>query len=235
MLFMQLTVRPAVGGSMMKRFLIFLALFFVLLGSLFSDCDITYVNTLGLSDGSDRLQIVTVNGINYLFIRESTLVEFFNLSNPSTPIKNGGTDDLTGTCGAVLNPCLAMGVADQDTAVFVARYCGDILCYNLANMPNAQSCATIPLASTPMLRVYKSGSKRYLITGGNGLKYADYSSLGSAAETKSLVNWISGVFSKNIRIEGDQMLIAASTDLRLYNIGGMPSYSIAKQKIDRIP
>jgi len=171
------------------------------------------------------MEIITVNGINYLFVKESVLVEFFNTGTASSPQKVGSTSNLTGACGANLEVVGTYAAGKSDNAIFVSKKCGDILSYDLSNMPNARETASIPGVSVDAMAVYRTTTKRYLLVGGNGIKYADYSSMGSSSDTRSLTTLISGVMPTSIRVTGNYLVVGTASSANIYNISGMPSYS----------
>lgn len=111
-----------------------------------------------------------------LFVHGTNYIKVYNVSDPSSPMPSGSTEDLSGSCGDSNQCTFDIAMFKGDTYIFLSsKSSTGIRCYDLTTQTYACK-GMVNKAQVNSIGVIKTQNKRYVVFPGgmNGLYYADF-------------------------------------------------------------
>ena len=158
----------------MKYFIFILGLF-VPIFLISSTCELQWIKDM---EGSGYFAPgkMLISG-QKLFVHGTNYIKVYNVSDPSSPIASGATEDLSGTCGDSNQCTYDIAMFEGDNYIFLSsKSSTGIRCYDITS--TSYPCkGYVYKAQVPAIGVIKTQNKRYLVFPGlKGLYYADFTS-----------------------------------------------------------
>lgn len=174
---------------MIKKCLLLMILALVAVPLLAQNCQVTYLNSLGISGGFSPMK-AHIRG-SYMYIHGGNFIKIYNISSPEAPIGVGSTDNFIYTCGDGQQSTYDTALFPGDSVIFETTKCHGIIAYDLATSPGSPARKGYANANSVLsIAVLKFSNARYLLNAfGSKIYYTDFTDLGTSSTEKPPAKW----------------------------------------------